>query len=456
LAGVSEILLLSVVYYRIFDSYRDILGMDLFHFRGKFFLIGLYIIISYLTFHVCESFSFDKLKAFDLSISQCISCIIINGITWLQLCLVVNGLITPGPLIKLTLIDFVICILYSLVFTAYFRKNGGIEDALMICGSEEALSLKDKMDRKEGSFSVAETVFSYMAFSDILKAVDRHNYVVINDVPAELRNDILKYCYGISKSTYIVPKLTDIMVKGTDDISTFDTPMLLVSSEGLNPIEAFLKRLVDLLVSGLVMIPGSLLMLAIALAIKLEDGGPVFYTQKRVTKGGKPFDILKFRSMIVNAEEATGAVLACEDDPRITRVGKFLRSCRLDEFPQFLNILKGDMSLVGPRPERVELAEEIMQEMPEFAYRTKVKAGLTGYAQVYGKYNTNNYDKLRLDLIYIEQYSVLLDIKLMLMTPQILFRKEATEGVKREDAESTTRAAAKGSSSEASEGAGRG
>ena len=166
-----------------------------------------------------------------------------------------------------------------------------------------------------------------------------------------------------------------------------------------------------------------------ALSIYLTDRGPVFYKQTRLTKGGKEFQICKFRTMIQNAEEKSGARLASEHDDRILPVGHFLRRTRLDELPQLLNIWKGEMSLVGPRPERPELAAEIEKEIPEFCYRLKMKAGLTGYAQIYGKYNTTPYDKLKLDLTYIRNYSFLLDLKLILMTPKIMMLKESTEGI---------------------------
>ena len=163
--------------------------------------------------------------------------------------------------------------------------------------------------------------------------------------------------------------------------------------------------------------------------IKATDHGPVFYKQVRLTKDRKEFMIYKFRTMIQNAEKDGHAVLAANDDDRILPVGRFLRATRLDELPQLINILKGEMSIVGPRPERPELAEEIEKELPEFAYRLKVKAGLTGYAQIYGKYNTTSYDKLKLDLTYIRNYSFFLDLKLMIMTPKIMLLKESSEGV---------------------------
>ena len=173
-------------------------------------------------------------------------------------------------------------------------------------------------------------------------------------------------------------------------------------------------------------------MLLTAIAIKLYDGGPVFFKQARCTIGGKVFYIHKFRSMIVDAEKY-GAIPATDKDPRITKVGNVIRATRIDELPQILNILKGEMSIVGPRPERVEHVEKYSKEVPEFSYRLKVKGGLPGYAQIYGKYNTSAYDKLRLDLMYIENYSLLLDIKLILMTLQIMLRKESTEGFKQEE-----------------------
>ena len=253
--------------------------------------------------------------------------------------------------------------------------------------------------------------------------------MVINDVPAQLRNDLLKYCYRYRVRTYVSPKLTDIMLRGARNITLFDTPLLLVKGTGLTPAERVAKRAMDILISAIVLLILSPLMLLIAAAIKLEDGGPIFFRQKRLTRHGREFDILKFRSMVVDAEKYAGAVLATDNDPRITRVGRIIRPFRLDELPQLINILKGDMSIVGPRPERKVIADEYCKDIPEFAYRLKVRGGLTGYAQIYGKYNTSAYDKLRLDLMYIENYSLLLDIKLMILTIRILFSKESTEGV---------------------------
>ena len=176
-------------------------------------------------------------------------------------------------------------------------------------------------------------------------------------------------------------------------------------------------------------------MLVAGIAIRCYDGGPAFYRQVRCTKDKREFEIIKFRSMVVDSEKDGKARLAAENDDRITPIGKFIRATRIDELPQFFNILKGDMSFVGPRPERPEIIAEYEQEIPEFAYRTRVKAGLTGYAQVYGKYNTTNLDKLKLDLIYVERGSILLDLKLILLTIKVVFIKDSTEGL--EEGETT-------------------
>ena len=172
------------------------------------------------------------------------------------------------------------------------------------------------------------------------------------------------------------------------------------------------------------------ILLGAAIAVKLEDGGPVFYKQVRLTKDGREFNMLKFRSMVVSAEQDGVARLSTgDDDPRITRVGRVLRAHRFDELPQLFNVLGGSMSLVGPRPERPEIAAEYERDMPEFALRLQCKAGLTGYAQVYGKYNTTPYDKLQMDLMYISKPSIVEDIKILFATLAILFRRESTEGV---------------------------
>ena len=218
------------------------------------------------------------------------------------------------------------------------------------------------------------------------------------------------------------------MIMSSEKMHLFDTPLLLFRNRGLTVEQQWLKRCFDVVCSALGLVILSPLFLIIALLIKGYDGGPVFYKQDRLTQDGKVFQVLKFRSMQVDSEKA-GARLAMKNDSRVTPVGKVLRNIHFDELPQLINIIRGEMSLVGPRPERPEIAAEYEKEIPEFFYRLKVKAGLTGYAQVYGKYNTKPYDKLKLDLTYIENYSFFLDLQLIATTVKILFQKENTEGV---------------------------
>ena len=429
MAGLIEVLLLSVVYYLIWDQYRVVANDGLFLFRGKLILMMVYAVISFMVFTACDSFNFGNLKFSDIALSQCISVLIVNFITYLQICLILTDMTTPIPMLELTGIDFIVCVVWSWIAKKTSRKYCRVDDALLIFGSAQALALKEKMDSRQELYNVTEVVSADEPEEAVCGAIDRHEALILNDVPAEMRNDILKYAFGKNKMIFMVPKITDIIMKGTAEISSFDTPLVKVRNEGLLPLEGFVKRAFDIVLSSVLLFLLSPAFLIITLLIKAEDGGPVFYRQKRLTLNDRIFEILKFRSMVADAEKLTGAVLAEKDDPRITKVGRILRACRLDELPQLINIFLGDMSFVGPRPERPELAEDIIKDTPEFAFRTKVKGGLTGYAQVYGKYSTTNYDKLRLDLIYIENYSLLLDLKLLFMTPQILFRREASEGI---------------------------
>ncbi len=227
----------------------------------------------------------------------------------------------------------------------------------------------------------------------------------------------------------MMPKISDVIIKGSDPMHLFDTPIFLTREYSLKVEQIFLKRCIDIIFGLLLAIITSPIMLITAICVWAYDRGPVLYKQTRCTIGGKEFKIMKFRSMRVDAEKDGVARLATKNDDRITPIGRFIRAVRIDELPQLFNILKGDMSFIGPRPERPEIIEQYMEDMPEFAFRMKVKAGLAGYAQVYGKYNTTPYDKLKLDLSYIENYSIWLDLKLMMLTLKILFSPDATEGV---------------------------
>ena len=243
---------------------------------------------------------------------------------------------------------------------------------------------------------------------------------------------MLKFCYGKGIRVYLLPKITDVILMGAEELHIFDTPILLTREYSLTMEQRFIKRMIDVVCAMVFLVIASPFMLVTAIAIKLYDGGPVLYKQVRCTVNRRKFKIMKFRSMRTDAEKDGVARLAQKNDNRITPIGKFIRKCRIDELPQLFNILRGDMSFIGPRPERPEIIDQYMEVMPEFAYRMKVKAGLAGFAQVYGKYNTSPYDKLKLDLTYIENYSLWMDIKLMLLTLKVLFWPDSAEGVETE------------------------
>lgn len=256
----------------------------------------------------------------------------------------------------------------------------------------------------------------------------QYDRVYVLDIPAERRNEFLKLCYKNKKPVYCISKLSDIMIQVGHTVKYEDKAFFCCEKYRLDRSEMIVKRAFDIAFSLIALVLLIPVFIVIAICIKLEDGGPVIYKQTRCTRANKEFKILKFRSMVMDAEP-TGARLAEEHDARVTKVGTILRNTKLDELPQLVNILAGDMSVVGPRPERPELIQEIMKEVPEFEFRTYVKAGLTGYAQVQGNYNTLPLDKLKWDLMYINQYSFILDLKIILMTPFVIFMKNNREDV---------------------------
>ena len=434
--AVLQIVIFTVLYYAMWKiTYSEMTFPYLG--RGKYILMGIYAIFTVVLFYYSDSFKYGNVKLTDIIVSQCIAILLVNFITYWQLCLISNVMITPMPMLILTVIDTLVSLSCCYIYNVVYLRNQSPRDILMIYGSEEALSLESKMAVRTDKYRFSEKISTEVGFEIICKRIQAHDSVLLNDVSAQLRNDILKYCYANAIRVYATPKLSDIIMSGAEEINLFDTPLRLVKGNGLTLEQRFVKRIMDIVLCSIAMVIAAPIMLIVAIAIKLEDGGPIFFMQKRATIDGKTFDILKFRSMIVDAEKY-GVIPATDKDPRITKVGNIIRATRIDELPQIINILKGEMSIVGPRPERVEHVEKYSKEVPEFSYRLKVKGGLTGYAQIYGKYNTSAYDKLRLDLMYIEKYSLLLDVKLILMTLQIMLRKESTEGFKDEKKETHT------------------
>ena len=426
--GLLEIIILTLIYYFVFRNDYDERLFPEYARYGKYVLCGIYALLIMVLFFGMDGYKFGYLRNGDVLASQLIALFIANFITYWQLCLIANGVISPAPMLLLMLYSAVVALVCTLVYSSVYHRLYVPKDMVMILGRDEAVTLKFKMETRPDKYKIVKLISVDEGLESICQQIVNYDAVIINDVPVQIRNDILKFCYRNKIRTYLTPKVTDIVIRGAESINLFDTPLLLVKGSGLTPVQLLIKRIMDLVICLVAMIPAAPIMLLVALAIKLEDGGPVFYKQKRMSLDGKVFEILKFRSMIVDAEKEGHSIPATGHDPRITKVGRFTRATRIDELPQILNIIRGDMSVVGPRPERVEHMLKYGQEVPEFDFRTKVKGGLTGYAQIYGKYNTSPYDKLRLDLMYIENYSLMLDIKLIMLTLRIMLSKESTEG----------------------------
>ena len=395
--------------------------------KGRLFLAVVYFAVLLVTSLILGASRIDELRKSEIIFYEIFALLFTNAIAYVQICLIQAAIANVIGMLYILLAQVLALILWTNLAFAIVHRLNPPENMLIIYGSHLATEIVYKMSKLEERYVIAESASVEEGYDLLTAKIEKYDSLIICDVHARFRNDLLKYAYQQNKNVYVIPKISDIVIRSASDITYFDSPIMRCSSTGLTVEQRVIKRFVDIVCSLMALIVLSPLFIVVSLAIKLYDRGPVFYKQKRCTRDLKPFDILKFRSMIVDAEK-DGPQPAVSNDSRITPVGKIIRALRIDELPQIINILKGDMSIVGPRPERIEHVEKYSKEIPEFVCRYKVKGGLTGYAQVYGKYNTSAYNKLKMDLMYIQNYSLALDFKLILMTLQILFRKESTEG----------------------------
>lgn len=417
--------------YYWFNVYYESVKLYLKYWKnGHLLILAIYGVLLFFFSHMYGGMRIGYLKNAEVIFSQILALGIVDIVTYFQISLMVRKLFSMEAYLSMAAFQ-VLWIIVSINAASLIYKNVfPPRKLLLVHGDRPIEDILKKFAGRKDKFEVSKCMHINAGIGAIKKeALERYDAVVLWDISVEARNKILKFCYGQSIRIYIMPKIPDVILKGAEELHLFDTPLLLTREYVLTIEQRFMKRCIDLLCSLLLFIIASPFMLLTAIAVKLYDGGPVLYKQLRCTIGGKQFYILKFRSMRVDAEKDGVARLASKNDSRITPVGKFIRKVRLDELPQLINIIKGDMSFIGPRPERPEIIAQYMEIMPEFAYRMKVKAGLAGYAQVYGKYNTTPYDKLKLDLAYIENYSVWLDVKLMILTIKVLLWPDSTEGV---------------------------
>lgn len=429
LTGFGQLVMIAAYGVMWFLYYKQAVNVS-FYIKGDILVIAVYAILLMFFNSTYGGTKIGYLKAMDVFLSQVFTILATNAISYAQLALMSAKLAHWKPMILFTVCEIVFALIWVFVSDAIYRTVFPPRDLLLVYGERPYDDIVRKFNTRKDRYNISEKIDIKEGFEKVEEKInERFDGVILWDIPTTDRNHFIKYCYSKSIRVYMMPKIPDVIIMNADRMHLFDTPMLLTREYALRFEQRVIKRIIDICLSLFGIIVTSPVMLLTAFIIKVYDGGPVFYKQVRCTIGNKEFKIIKFRSMRVDAESDGKARLASKNDSRITPFGKFIRKVRIDELPQLFNILKGDMSFIGPRPERPEIIAQYMEEMPEFAFRTRVKAGLAGYAQVYGKYNTTPYDKLKLDLTYIEGYSLWLDIKLMLLTMKVILSPEATEGV---------------------------
>jgi len=416
----------GIFYYTYKHYYVEATFWD----KGNYVFALLYAFVLILFLGMYGGYNIRRYRTRELIFSFVIASVITNVIMYFVMALIARQILSPLYISVTTAVQWLAeLMLYILSRILEPRINPDIGTLYVYGHGEKDRTTCGKFDKRRTRFSIRGEISAEVSRQELLDAVDRYEAVVAGEINDTLRRELMGYCFLHGKAFLMMPDMTDVMVNSAEKIIMGDELILVFNTQGFTPGFCAAKRGLDLLVSVTALLILSPILLITAACIKLYDGGPVLYRQTRLTKDGRPFQVLKFRSMIVDAEAKTGAVLAGKADNRITPIGHFIRATRIDELPQLWNIFRGDMTLVGPRPERPEFYEKYCADYPEFAYRLKVTAGLTGYAQLYGKYNTSFMDKARLDMYYIQRASFLRDLQLLFYTLKIIFIKDSTEGV---------------------------
>ena len=429
--------LLTAAFAWMWYSYYSIEIVMPFYRRGNWAMIGIYSILVWLYFKTFGGIASGYLKRTDMFLSQIVSVVAVNVTAYLVVSLVGRRFMPLAPDIVLTFADLGIISLWTLVSSKVLFMLCPPRKLVIVHGDSRAADLVLKMSSRVDKYMICEAVSISEGEKLIREIMLTYEGVIFCGVPEDMRDSLLCFCYENSLTAYISPDVSDILIRGAEDIRLFDTPLILCRGFGITPEKLFLKRCFDIVFSAVMLVVLSPVMLIAALAVLICDGAPVIYKQKRLTRDGKIFDVYKFRSMVREAEKNGIPQLSAGNDSRVAPVSSILRKFRIDELPQLVNILKGDMSVVGPRPERPELAAEYEKEMPQFRYRLKVKAGLTGYAQVTGRYDTSPADKLKMDLMYIENYSFLMDLRMILMTVKAVIFPAGSSTGSPEDSDKT-------------------
>ncbi|MGX8832915.1 exopolysaccharide biosynthesis polyprenyl glycosylphosphotransferase [Amedibacillus sp. YH-ame6] len=424
-------IMIALFAYAWYSYYSD-LGMLMtvtgFFRKGDILLVAVYAILLIAFTQLNGGYKVGDYRISEMMYSNAISILFINAIYYLFISLIWRGFPNPMFLVITTFVQFFYAGIWSIYSNRLYYKLYKARKIIYFYQGDEPSSTIKKLKRYRGKYNVKEIVQVNDEY-DFDEHIKSFEGVFIDSVDPDIKRKCIRACYTYNKRLYLVPSIEDIILESSAMINLLDSPLYLMRNRGLSLEQLLVKRIVDLIICVPIFIVTLPIMLITAIAIKAEDHGPVFYKQTRLTLHAKEFKIIKFRSMRIDAEKDGKAVLMQKNDDRITKVGKFIRKCRIDELPQLLNVIKGDMTIIGPRPERPEIADEYYKTMPEFKFRLNGKAGITGYAQVMGKYNTTPYDKLSFDLMYLENYNLMFDVKIALLTLKTLFDIDATEGV---------------------------
>lgn len=395
-----------------------------------------FFVFSWATMSIYGGFGIGTYKSKPIISSMSLSTALTDIVTYLMLCIMNTNaennqsfkLENLHLLLFVFILQFIIIIAFTYFGNHIFFSINSPEKCCVITTSKYALNnVLPKIKKYQKQYEITDAIL----FTDpeIYDIINRCDTVFVYDVPIASRSTIIEYCYAKNKNIYYNFEMSDIVgLRGRPAIFD-DKPLYASPMKGLTYEQRFIKRAMDVVLSSIALVILSPLFAVCALFIKIEDGGAVLFKQKRATIGGKRFYVYKFRTMY---EKGAVNRSVTDGDDRITNVGKVLRKFRIDELPQLINIIKGDMSIVGPRPEMIENVDEYVDKLPEFSYRLKVKAGLTGHAQIAGKYNTSPKDKLVLDLMYIEKYSLWYDLKILFQTLTVFFKaSDSTEAFKK-------------------------
>lgn len=429
---VLELILQSIVFYFVWITYYNPTIRHML-FRGNYLLTFMYFMVLLVCVLVTKGNRIGENRIQEMIAAQGIALLMTAVIIYFPASLLEYALLNPVPLLVMLVVQGLLIILWNWIAKRIYIYAIPPMNVLLVTDHNKEKKIAKKIVSQTHLYHLATCIKADAEETeDFFEMVKNYDAVMLGIEDQGLKSTYAELAFRQNVRVLTIPSLPDIIVNSSLDTYVSDTPLLRSSAHSLNPIEAVVKRTADILFSLLAILLTSPIWLVVSVAIKLCDGGPVFFRQERLTLNGKVFRIYKFRSMRENAEE-NGPQLATEQDDRITPVGKVIRKLRIDELPQFLNVLLGDMSVVGPRPELPVLTEEYAKDYPLFPARLKVKAGITGLAQVYGNYATHPEDKLLMDLIYIEQFGFVLDMSIVLMTVKALFLTDKTKGVKEED-----------------------